>query len=150
VKEEYEIKQKELFREALVEGKVDIAGDGRCDSPGHSALYGITTLMELKNHRIISSKLVKVRPMYIATFLLLYVYGYFNLIVILKSTEVSSSNAEGLKRCREELALHQIKVSSLTTDRHTGVTKYVRQQWPEVKHYFDTWHISKGAPDCHY
>lgn len=57
---------------------------------------------------------------------------------------------EGLKRCREELALHQIKVSSLTTDRHTGVTKYVRQQWPEIKHYFDTWHISKGTPDYQY
>ncbi|KAF6040074.1 hypothetical protein EB796_001616 [Bugula neritina] len=114
--------RKYLHGRSFAGREVDIAGDGRCDSPGHSALYGITTLMELKNHRVISSKLVK-------------------------STEVSSSNAmelEGLKRCREELALHQIKVSSLTTDRHTGVTKYVRQQWPEIKHYFDTWHISKG------
>lgn len=78
MKEEYELKQKELYSEVLLEGKVDIAGDGRCDSPGHSALYGITTLMELKNHRVISSKLVKVRPMYIAI-----LFCYFMCIDIL-------------------------------------------------------------------
>jgi len=54
----------------LLKGIVDLTGDGRFDLPGHSALYGTTNLMELKNHRIVSSKLVKARPIYIANFLL--------------------------------------------------------------------------------
>jgi len=59
VKEEYEQKQIQIFKEVLLKGTVDLTGNGRFDSPGHSALCGITNLMALKNHRIVSSKLVE-------------------------------------------------------------------------------------------
>lgn len=44
-----------------LEGKqVDVAGDGKCDSPGHSALYGMYTLMDTENNKILACEIVKV------------------------------------------------------------------------------------------
>ena len=60
---------------------VNVNGDGRCDSPGHSAKYGTYTLMA-DDGKVVIFKVVQV-------------------------TEVSSSNAmekEGLERCFKELA----------------------------------------------
>lgn len=37
-----------------------LAGDGRCDSPGHCAKYGSYTLIEQRINRVVSVKLVQV------------------------------------------------------------------------------------------
>ena len=37
-----------------------VAGDGRADSPGHSAKYGCYTLVELTCNKVIDFKLVQV------------------------------------------------------------------------------------------
>ena len=69
-----EEKQRDL--NAIDEGPVNLNGDGRCDSPGHSAKYGTYKLMSDKGE-VITSSLVQV-------------------------TEVASSNAmqkEGFERC---------------------------------------------------
>ena len=39
---------------------VDVCGDGRCDSPGHSAKYGTYTLMNEKTNLIIEFSVVQV------------------------------------------------------------------------------------------
>ena len=51
---------------------------------------------------------------------------------------------EGLKRCRKYLEDKKLTVAELTTDRHTGVINYLHKEWPEVRHYFDTWHVAKS------
>ena len=64
-----------------------------------------------------------------------------------QSTETSSSHAmelEGLIRCRAELTSEQVDVGSLTSDRHVSVDKYMRTDWKDCTHFFDTWHICKG------
>ena len=40
---------------------LQLAGDGRFDSPGHSSLYGLYTMMDMKTSKIVASELVKVR-----------------------------------------------------------------------------------------
>lgn len=40
--------------------KLSLAGDGRCDTPGHSADFGTYTLMETSANRVIHLELVKV------------------------------------------------------------------------------------------
>jgi hypothetical protein len=50
---------------------------------------------------------------------------------------------EGLKRSMTFLRDH-VNVSSLVTDRHSMVKKYMRDEHPDKKHYFDVWHIAKG------
>lgn len=43
----------------LGEGELKVNGDGRFDSPGHSALFGTYTIMDSESSLIISSQLVK-------------------------------------------------------------------------------------------
>ena len=67
-----------------------------------------------------------------------------------QATETASSSAmelEGLKRCRKFLEDNDVPVTQLTTDRHASVKAYMKNSWKSVKHYFDTWHFTKGKPN---
>jgi len=99
----------------------DVAGDGRCCSPGHTAKFGSYTVMDINDSKILDIKLVQV-------------------------TEVNNSNAmelEGLRRCLAFL-LQFLNISTITTDRHSSVQKYLRETFPHITHYFDVWHIAKN------
>ena len=68
-----------------------LSGDGRCDSPGHSAKYGTYTMIDQFSDKIIDFQIVQV-------------------------SEVTSSNAmerEGFKRCMENIQRSQHKSSRL-------------------------------------
>ena len=46
-------------------------------------------------------------------------------------------------------ALNEVKqkgicVNQLTTDRHTGVCKYMREEESKIIHQFDVWHFVKN------
>lgn len=43
-----------------LKGAVNVAGDGRCDSPGHSALFCLYSLMDTNTKKIISAHVLKV------------------------------------------------------------------------------------------
>ena len=65
----------------------------------------------------------------------------------IQSTETTSSSAmelEGLKRCQAYMSRNNVQVSELTTDRHISINAYVKREWKDVEHYFDTWHLAKG------
>ncbi|XP_077532196.1 uncharacterized protein LOC144144560 [Haemaphysalis longicornis] len=51
---------------------------------------------------------------------------------------------KGLIRGLQFLQSSGIAVKSLTTDRHSGIKKHMREKEPEILHYFDVWHVSKG------
>lgn len=54
-------KQETLFKQLRKEKRpLIIGGDGRADSPGHSAKFGSYTVMELKNKKVIDIELVQV------------------------------------------------------------------------------------------
>jgi hypothetical protein len=44
-----------------VEQPLRLNGDGRFDSPGHSAMYGMYTFMDAATSKIVANNLVKVR-----------------------------------------------------------------------------------------
>ena len=44
---------------------------------------------------------------------------------------------EGLIRSLAFFDNNGLKVDTLVTDRHTGITKYMRENYPEITHYFD-------------
>ena len=72
-------------------------------------------------------------------------YAYF---LIFQSNEVKNSYAmelEGLQRSLELLTVdNNLTVSDLVTDRHSAIKKYMREQQPEINHWFDVWHVAKG------
>ena len=37
-----------------------LAGDGRCDSPGHSAKYGTYTMLDVQSDKVVDFKVVSV------------------------------------------------------------------------------------------
>ena len=80
-------------------GSVDLCGDGRCDSPGHSDKYGTYTLLNENTGKIPAFSVVQV-------------------------TEVTSSNvmeAEGCRRALDSVLANNVQVWYLTTDSHVTI-----------------------------
>ena len=101
--------------------QVNLRGDGRADSPGHNAKYGLYTMMDEGTSKVATFNLVQV-------------------------TEVTSSNAmekEGFQRCVKYLQDNNIKINRIATDRHTSIAKEMRKNQKKIKHQYDTWHMSK-------
>ena len=108
--------QAEVVKQLKQNKSVDLCGDGRCDSPGHSAKYGTYTLMDEKSNLIVEFSLV------------------------------SSSNAmeyEGCKRSLNSVIKKKVPIRCLTTDRHTTITAKMRTVFPTIDHQYDVWHLSK-------
>ncbi|KAH7972204.1 hypothetical protein HPB52_009145 [Rhipicephalus sanguineus] len=113
--------QRTLIEEAKHQPR-SLAGDGRCDTPGHSADFGTYTLLDTDLNKILHIELVK-------------------------STEVASSNRmerEGLQRALHELTHLGLQIESLVTDRHSEIKAFMKQYYPAICHLFDLWHIGKG------
>ena len=113
--------QDSLLNEVKKLPKLDVCGDGRCDSPGHCAKYGTYTVMDENTNKILDFEVIQV-------------------------TEVSSSNAmeaEGCNRVLKNLKKKGVKVRCLTTDRHTTITAEMRKKHPEIVTQYDVWHLSK-------
>lgn len=99
-----------------------IGGDGRCDSPGHSAKFGSYTVMDLETKNIIDVELVQ-------------------------SNEVKSSyhmELEGLIRAINCIHDEGLVINTLVTDRHTQISKWVRENLTESDHRYDVWHLAKS------
>ena len=102
---------------------INVCGDGRCDSPGHSEKYGTYSLLDETSGKVVDFSLVQV-------------------------TEVSSSNAmeyEGCKRSLNKLLGQRIPVRCLTTDRHVTITARMKSKYPHIKHQYDVWHLAKSV-----
>ena len=57
----YQQQQSTLLNDIKAEGReLILGGDGRCDSPGHSAKYGTYSLMDVEQNKILHSQLVQV------------------------------------------------------------------------------------------
>ena len=49
------------FQQAQADvGELELSGDGRADSPGHSAKYGTYTIMDVRRNKILDVQLVQV------------------------------------------------------------------------------------------
>ena len=66
----------------------------------------------------------------------------------IQSNEVGGSyhmEKEGLERVLDFLQQQQqLKVDVLVTDRHRQINKWLRENHPEIMHYYDVWHVAKG------
>ena len=58
--------QNEHVQEVQQTGRaVRLGGDGRADTPGHCAMFGSYTLMDLDHNKVVDSQLVQVFNMYL-------------------------------------------------------------------------------------
>ena len=51
---------------------------------------------------------------------------------------------EGLIRTLSCLEGEEIGITAIVTDRHPQIQKYLRENYPDISHYYDVWHVAKG------
>ena len=44
---------------------------------------------------------------------------------------------------------YELPVQTLVTDRHVQLSKWIRENLPNVNHRFDVWHVAKSKPPLH-
>ena len=118
-------KERKLLLDQLsvMSGSIVIGGDGRADSPGHSAKFGSYTAMELRLNKVLDIQLVQ-------------------------SNEVGGSyhmELEGLKRTVNILWENDLIPGVIVSDRHVSIQKWIRENLPNTSHCFDVWHVAKGV-----
>ncbi|XP_028519514.1 uncharacterized protein LOC114576651, partial [Exaiptasia diaphana] len=121
INKQYKAQQQNVIMDVKQGMPLNLCGDGRSDSPGHTAKYGTYSLMDENSGQILDFSLVHV-------------------------SEVSSSNAmefEGCKRSLNTLTKKKISIRCLTTDRHTQITAQLAKNYQSIKHQYDVWHLAK-------
>ena len=116
-------KHNESVLATLAGEELTLSGDACCDSPGHSASFGIYTLLDSASHIIVSQETVHVG-------------------------EVKNSylmELAGLERCLKTISTHNIDTKVLATDRHPGIQKMLCDTHKELSREYDLWHIQKGV-----
>ena len=104
------------------EEECKLSGDGRHDSPGHNAKYVTYSLMNQQTNEIVAFAVTQV-------------------------TEAGNSNRMekvGFTKALKEVNQKGICINQLTTDRHTGIRKYMREEESKITHQFDVWHFAKN------
>ena len=141
-------KQLQLLNECISrEIPLVIGGDGRADSPGHSAKFGSYSIIDLNTSKLLQIELVQVK------YTLCMALHIGLLLNCLQSNEVKSSNLmelERLKRALKFLADNQLEVDTLITDRHKQINKYLRERHSDITHRYDVWHIFKSMHNLAY
>ena len=51
---------------------------------------------------------------------------------------------EGFQRCMQFLLSCGMLITAIVTDRHLSIAKHMREVFPNIKHYFDLWHLKKS------
>ena len=124
VKTTWKQQQQEIFNElkARQAGSV-LAGDGRGDSPGHSAKYCTYTFLDVESQKVVDFDVVSV-------------------------SQVANSNQmekKGFVTTLGNIEANGIKVDIISTDRHPQIKKDMRVNHAEIDHQFDPWHLAKSV-----
>ncbi|XP_065902251.1 uncharacterized protein [Dysidea avara] len=116
-------RQQEAIVEYLRGSQLHLSGDGCCDSPGYSAKYCTYTLMDSATDLILDYSL-------------------------LQCTDTTSSVAmekEGLRQCLDKLMVQYVNISTIATDRHTGVKSLMKTDYLHIDLQYDVWHLPKSV-----
>ncbi|XP_044132576.1 uncharacterized protein LOC122925115 [Bufo gargarizans] len=99
-----------------------IAGDGQCDSPGHSAKYCVYTLMNTVNDNILDFE-------------------------VIQKTQCASSFAMeklGFETVMDRIIAQGSKIKIFASDRLVSIRKKMRTDYSMINHQFDVWHYAKS------
>lgn len=98
-----------------------LSGDAQFDSPGYSAKFCTYTIMQSDT----------------------------NIVVDFLAIQKGQYQGELEKNACEELLNilvneDNLKIASFVTDRHTAIAKMVREDFPDIFHGYDIWHVAKS------
>ncbi|XP_063293594.1 uncharacterized protein LOC134578547 [Pelobates fuscus] len=101
---------------------VCLSGDAQCDSPGFCAKYCTYTLIEEETQKIVEC----------------------NVIQVSEATSSVTMESKAFRRSVDTLLADGVKIGILATDRHIGIRKIMRENYPFIIHQFDVWHFCKS------
>lgn len=99
---------------------IKIAGDGQYDSPGFCAKYVTYTVMEVDTDKII------------------------DFIVLQKGLVNGELEKPACDQLLSRLIDCELPIKLFLSDRHRGIRKLIRTQYPQITHEFDVWHVCKS------
>ncbi|KAK0143836.1 Mannosyl-oligosaccharide 1,2-alpha-mannosidase IA [Merluccius polli] len=120
-KQEYMVKAR-LISQTLDGEGVQLCGDGRSDSPGHSCKYTTYSFMDDSSSQIVT----------------------FDLIQVSQATSSVAMEPMGFRKGLEKLLDEGLAIEVITTDRHPSIRKLMREEYTNIIHQFDPWHVAKG------
>ncbi|CAP39543.2 Protein CBG23494 [Caenorhabditis briggsae] len=121
-------KQANVVKELLCEttdnnGTLNVMGDGSFDTPGHSALYCRYVIMEAVTKLVVE-------------------YEIFRHKSGEKKVNIETEACE--KAFENLMVTYDSAIESLTTDRSQSVASMMANNFPDVTHYFDSWHYIRS------
>ncbi|GMT12446.1 hypothetical protein PFISCL1PPCAC_3743, partial [Pristionchus fissidentatus] len=107
---------------------VDLAVDGRYDSPGYTATHCTISIIDL------------------STSLILRVVNMHKMMPGIEGIS-GRMEKEGVKRGLKEVIAKQFEIRSMVSDNDARISKMVREepQFQNIRHLLDFWHIIKGV-----
>ena len=118
----YKLHRANIFNVCRTRTENNFIGDGRSDSPGYSAKYGTYSLMSTDINKIVD----------------------FHVVHVGIAGNSSRMEKKGLEILLEKLQKFDLKIASLTTDRHVQIRAFLKKDYPELHHQFDVWHFGKS------
>ena len=109
-------------REEVRDKDTVIIGDGRFDSPGKCAKYCTYSCQSPSTNKIVATATLQT----------------------VKGKGSSPLEMEGFKECLNQLDDDEFEVSTVATDRNRQISKWLREQRPDMKHRYDPWHFAKN------
>ncbi|KAK3743480.1 hypothetical protein QZH41_013093, partial [Actinostola sp. cb2023] len=97
-------------------------GDGRFDSMGHSAKYGVYTMLCTTIMKVV----------------------HFEVVQANETGSSQQTEIEGAKRCFTFLQQLGLSISTFVSDRHRGIAKWIRESYANTQHYYDIWHVARS------
>jgi len=118
----------ELYRTGLVsklKSMKDVvwSGDGRFDSMGHAAKYGVYTMFCTTIMKVVQFEIVQAN----------------------ETGGSQQTELEGAKRCFNYLQQLGLTISVFISDRHRGIAKWIRETCRQTTHYYDIWHVARSV-----
>lgn len=114
--------REEIYHELRCRGNVQLAGDGRCDSPGFCAKYCTYTFMDVHTGKVVD----------------------FEIKQVTQTGTSQSMEKAGFEETLDRIIDNGVEVTAISTDRHTGIKKIMKEKYKEVgiDHQFDPFHVA--------
>ncbi|XP_075699136.1 uncharacterized protein LOC142664084 [Rhinoderma darwinii] len=122
IHEKWKQEQRELIL-SIGSSAICLAGDGQSDSPGFSAKYCIYTMMESEGQKFLDFTVEQIIP---------------------PATSVSLEKT-AFKKTLDNILQSNVNVRIITTDRHVGIRKILKEEYSNINHQFDVWHLAKSV-----
>lgn len=111
----------EIITELKVTDNIMLCGDAQFDSPGYSAKFCTYTIMNCKSNKVVDT------------------------LVIQKGQYSGELEKQACQELLNILITEDgLEISKFVNDRHQGISKMMRENYPSIYHAYDIWHMAKS------